>query len=70
MNVVAVQSSSIGFIGYDTMSMTLRIVFRDGGTYDYHGVPEVVFQQFVSAPSKGKYYIKSIKGRFSPVRIQ
>ena len=70
MNMVPVQSTSIAFVGYEPETFTLRIVFREGGTYDYHDVPEITVQQFLSSPSKGKYYIHWIKGRFNPVRIQ
>ena len=69
MNMIAVSSSSIAFIGYDAEHMTLRIQFREGGVYDYHGVPEMVYQQFISAPSKGRYYARFIKGRFNQQRI-
>ena len=70
MNMIAAQSTSIAFIGYEAETLTLRIVFREGGAYDYHGVPEMVFQQLLNAQSKGKYYIRRIKGRFSQIRIQ
>lgn len=70
MDMIPVRSTSIAFVGYDTETLTLRIMFHEGGTYDYHGVPEVIAQQFLTAPSKGKYYIRWIKGRFSQVRIQ
>lgn len=70
MNLIAIQSTSIAFIGYEPETLTLRIVFREGGTYDYHGVPEMVYQQFISSPSKGKYYVHWIKGRFNQLRIQ
>lgn len=70
MNMIAVRSISIAFIGYEAETLALRIVFREGGAYDYHGVPEMVFQQFLAAQSKGKYYIRWIKGRFNQARIQ
>ena len=70
MNMIPVTSTSIAFISHDSETLTLRIIFREGGTYDYHGVPEMVFQQFLNASSKGEYYIRWIKGRFSQVRIQ
>lgn len=69
MNMVAVSSSSIALIGYEADSLTLRVVFHDGKTYDYHGVPPLIANQFLNAPSKGRYYAGFIKGRFpsSPV---
>lgn len=70
MQLYSVVSSSILQIGYEPSSLTLRIVFRNGSAYDYHGVPILLAQQFLSAPSKGRFYSKFIKGRFSPFRIQ
>lgn len=70
MNIITVTSKSIAAIGYDESTMVLRIVFRNDGIYDYQGVPVHVFKQFMSSPSKGKYYVYHIKGRFNQVRIQ
>ena len=70
MNMIPVHSASIALIGYDSETLTLRIVFRESGTYDYHGVPETIVQQFLSSPSKGKCYARWIKGQFNPLRIQ
>lgn len=70
MNMVAVSSSSIALIGYEADSLTLRVVFHDGKTYDYHGVPQEISNQFLYSPSKGQFYIKFIKGRFNPIRIR
>lgn len=70
MNMIPVRSTSISFVGYEPETLILRIVFRDGDTYDYHGVPEITVRQFLASPSKGKYYIRWIKGQFNSVRIQ
>lgn len=70
MNMIPVRSTSIAAIGYEAETQALRIVFREGGIYEYHGVPEMVFKQLIDSRSKGKYYIRWIKGRFSQVRIQ
>lgn len=69
MDMLPVISSSIAFIGYDSPSNILRISFRNGGTYDYHGVSDDIAKQFLSAPSKGGYYAQFIKGRFNQQRI-
>ena len=69
MDMIPVNSSSISAIGYDADTMTLRLAFRTGGMYEYHAVPESIVRQLMSAPSKGKYYSRNIKGRFNPMRI-
>lgn len=68
MNMIAVASSSIAFIGYDTTTMLLRIAFRNGGTYDYYDVPQTVAQQLLNSGSKGTYYARFIKGKFNSQR--
>lgn len=32
--------------------------------YGYHEVPRYIFDQWISAPSKGKYYNQHIKGQY------
>lgn len=70
MNIIPIASSVIAAVAYEPKSMTLRIHFRNNGIYDYYGVPASLVNQFVSAPSKGKFYAHFIKGRFSQQRIQ
>lgn len=70
LKMIPVRSSYIAYVGYDPDNMILRIQFAEGSVYDYHSVPVSIAQQFLAAPSKGKYYAEWIKGRFSPVRIQ
>ena len=70
MQMIPVNSSSLSMIGYEPNSLTLRIVFRDGGVYDYFGIPEILVKQLLSSPSKGRFYAYHIKGRFNQQRIQ
>ena len=44
---------------------TLSIWFRSSGKrYDYFGVPESVYREFLAAPSKGRFYDRHIKDHF------
>lgn len=61
---IAVRSSNIGEIGYDEADNALEILFTDGHVYLYTGVPKDVFLQFVSAPSKGKFFRENIRESF------
>ena len=65
MEMISVRSSAIAAIGYDPVTGRMRVRFRDGGTYDFCGVPEHVFLEFIHAPSKGRYYHLRIKDRYS-----
>lgn len=71
-----VHSSNIASIGWETSRMglagrpsanesgTLEVAFHDGGMYQYSGVPESVYRDFLSAYSKGSYFHDHIKDRY------
>lgn len=60
-----VNSSAISEIGYDRTKGTLRIVFNSGSKYDYIGVSEAEYKNFVSAPSIGRYYNMKIRSNYT-----
>lgn len=64
MEMISVNSSAIAAIGYDPASSRMRIRFVDSGEYDYFGVPEHIFRDFLSAASKGSYFHRHIKDRY------
>lgn len=68
MNMTYVSSSNLVAVGYDELSMTLRVQFNSG-TYDYYNVPKSIFDGLLSAPSKGSYHHTYIKNSFSYKRI-
>ena len=58
-----VASSAISRIEWE--NGTLSIWFRSSGRrYDYFGVPEHVYQSFLGASSKGRYYDLHIRDRY------
>lgn len=63
-NMTFVDSSNIEAIGHDPDSLELHVAFRSGDTYVYHDVPSVVFDAFLSAPSKGSFLNREIKPVF------
>jgi hypothetical protein len=60
-----VNSSAIKFIDYDQDTRQLFITFKEGKPYTYYDVPEVVYQSFLNAASKGKFFQENIKDRYS-----
>ena len=64
MQKVPVSSSNINAIGYDEQSLTLEVDFKNGGSYQYLGVPPSVHQALMRASSHGKYLESHIKGRY------
>ena len=64
IDLVRVSSSNLHSVGYDPDSQTLRIKFKEGGTYDYYNVPETRFIGLMNAGSKGGYHDSYIKDRY------
>lgn len=64
MDMIRVRSTAIRAIGYDPGTMRMKITFNGGHTYDFCRVPEHIFQTFLNAGSKGRYYDTYIKGRY------
>lgn len=61
-----VSSSAIRRIEYDAATADLLIWFTTGSrAYTYYGVPETVYSAFLSASSKGGYFDRYIKDRYS-----
>ena len=60
-----VDSSSLASAGYDGEREVLEVEFRNGGVYDYLGVPAKVYRAFMEAESKGRYLNAEIKPCFA-----
>lgn len=58
-------SSAIASATYDDENEDLTITFRNGGAYDYHGVPAEIFQGLANASSPGRYWHANIKDQYS-----
>lgn len=58
----AVESSMIASVGYDAQAEVLEIEFPSGEVYDYHEVPQEVYEELMEADSKGRYFLHSIRG--------
>ena len=64
-----VTSSNLRAVEYDALTSTLTIVFHNGRQYQYHGVPENMYQQLLCAASKGRYFSTFIRDHFPTIRI-
>lgn len=60
-------SSDIESIGYE--NNILEIAFHSGGIYQYRGVPNNIYCDFMSAPSHGKYFHSYIREFYPTVKI-
>ena len=55
------ESSNISRFAYSLDSQVLTVEFKNGGTYNYFDIPEIVFEQMKSASSKGQFLAQQIK---------
>jgi len=58
-------SSAISMVRYNKKNKVLEIRFKQRGTYQYSGVPERTIEQFLSAKSKGKFFNKRIRNKYT-----
>ena len=68
MLVAAVESTTLATVAYDQVRELLQLEFRSRAIYQYVGVPAAVHAALLSAPSKGRYFNQTIRGRF-PYRL-
>jgi len=64
-----VSSSSIVSVGYDPASETLEVEFQSGAVYQYYNFNQSIYDEFMSAPSKGKFLAYQIKNAFPYSRV-
>ncbi len=65
-----VTSSTIEAVGYSPIEKRLRIRFRSGEIYQYNGVPSVVCEELLAAPSKASYFSEDIRPDYPYRRVR
>jgi hypothetical protein len=65
ITLIPVESSQIEAIGYDQSRQVLAIKFKNktgtGPTYEYGNVSQTLFDEFLAADSKGRFFRDRIK---------
>lgn len=51
----------ISWTEYDEQEQELDVTFKNGAVYTYSKVPKEVYEQFLKAPSQGKFFNANIK---------
>lgn len=69
MNRQPVDSSTIAAIGYDRATAVLEIEFTSGDAYEYFLVPHSVFEGFLRAASKGRYFGDHLREKYQFRRL-
>jgi hypothetical protein len=60
-----VQSSNLLSVGYNELTRILEIEFKKSGIYQYFAVPLGVFNDLMNSDSKGIYFDRNIKSKYS-----
>jgi hypothetical protein len=70
MRVATVESTTLATVAYDETRERLQLEFCSRAVYVYFGVPPAVHQALLEAPSKGRYFNRTIRGRYPyhPIR--
>jgi len=70
MKRIAVASSNVRSIGYDSETRTLEVEFKGGSVYEYYDVEPEVYSEFMKAPSKGRFLWNNIRDVYDYQRIE
>jgi len=62
---IPVDSNAFAAIGYDVERQLLSVEFNSGHIWHYRGVNNDAFQAFAGAPSRGSWFAKYIRGKFT-----
>ena len=66
---VFVDSACVTSVAFSIEANTLQLEFRNGLAYEYSDVPADVYRALLSAPSKGAFVTRFIRGRFAYRRL-
>lgn len=64
------QSSNVRYVGYDAPFKTLEVEFHSARLYQYPGVPETMWEDFVRAASRGPYFHEHIRGGYPDSQVR
>ena len=64
MRVATVESTTLAMVGYDENLKRLQLEFCSRAVYLYFDVPAAVYEGLLDAPSKGRYFNATIRGRY------
>ena len=70
IEMTGIESSNLARVGYDADTLRLVVEFGIGSRYIYFGVKENVYQSFMAADSKGRFFHAHIRGKYNTVKTK
>jgi hypothetical protein len=67
---IVLKSTSLNAMAYQDQQALLTLEFRSGAIYRYFGVPGETYRGLLLAESKGTYFNRHIRNRFSYTKIR
>ena len=67
---ISVDSSMIDSIGYDPKNKLLEIKFLSSHIYHYEDVPPEIFDEFLNADSKGRFFLDYIEDEYEFYKLR
>jgi hypothetical protein len=64
MEWTAVSSTTVKAVAYEEATSTVFVEFMGGSIYRYFDVSPALYDEFMSATSKGAYFNSNIKNKF------
>jgi hypothetical protein len=61
MKHTRVNSSHIFSVAHDPMRQVLQVRFNNGSLYEYHGVSNEQYRDFLNSDSQGEYFHQNFK---------
>lgn len=62
-------SNNIAYVQYDSLLLSLMVIFHNGTKYEYYGLDLETYQELISASSAGSYFSKVIRGKYKTKRV-
>ena len=69
MEYVAVSSSNVASIAYDSSTQTLGVKFLNGSEYHYAGTPPDIYTGMLAAESVGQFLHQNVKGVYPYTKV-
>ena len=67
--MIKVVSSNLDSIGFNEKEHILYVKFLSSSVYEYRGVSKNIFKAFLKSSSKGKFFAKEIRPKYTSLII-